>query len=73
MHKTKSDASNEEWKPGVKPKRPGRDKPDVSWESGVWLGVRDESGEIIIGTVKGVLKARSLEENHLLKDETTRS
>ena len=37
----------------------GRDKLDVRWESGIWLGIRDESGEVIIGTSKGVLKARS--------------
>ena len=42
--------------------RPGitcKDKLDVRWESGIWLGVRDESGEVVIGTEKGVLKTRS--------------
>ena len=29
------------------------------WETGVWLGIRDESGDVIIGTGKGVLKARA--------------
>ena len=29
------------------------------WDTGIWLGIRDESGEVIIGTSKGVLKARS--------------
>merc|ERR1712240_226221 len=28
------------------------------WERGVWLGIRDESGEIMIGTPEGVVKAR---------------
>ena len=32
---------------------------DTRWENGIWLGVRDESGEIIIGTNKGVIKART--------------
>ena len=43
------------YKPGVV----GRDKLDVRCESGIWLGIRDESGEVIIGTSKGALKARS--------------
>ena len=30
------------------------------WEDGVWLGVRDESGEAIIGTDVGVVKARTV-------------
>ena len=30
------------------------------WDTGIWLGIRDESGEVIIGTDKGVLKARAL-------------
>merc|ERR1712026_294122 len=34
-------------------------KMDPRWESGIWLGVRDESGEILVGTPGGVLKARS--------------
>ena len=42
-------------KPGII----GRDKLDVRWESGIWPGIRDESGEIIIGTEKEILKARS--------------
>ena len=41
--------------PGIK----GREKMSPRWESGIWLGVRDESGEILIGTAEGVLKARS--------------
>ena len=36
----------------------GRDKFEYRWEHGVWLGVRDESGEIIVGTPDGVVKAR---------------
>ena len=40
--------------PGTK----GQDKFNCRWERGVWLGIRDESGEIIIGTPDGVVKAR---------------
>ena len=28
------------------------------WELGVWLGVRDETSEVIIGTNDGIVKAR---------------
>ncbi len=36
----------------------GRDKFDVRWREGVWLGIRMESEESIIGTSEGVVKAR---------------
>ena len=42
----------------LKPNSKGVDKLNPRWEQGVWLGVRDESGEIIIGTPEGVVKAR---------------
>ena len=35
----------------------GVNKHACRWDVGVWLGVRDESGEILIGTSKGVIKA----------------
>ncbi len=38
----------------------GRDKFDARWKDGVWLGVRMESGESLIGTSEGVVKARDL-------------
>ena len=44
------------YKPGIT----GRDKLDVRWESGRRLGIRDESGQVIIGTRKGILKAGSV-------------
>ena len=28
----------------------GKDKFDSRWETGIWLGIREESGENIIGT-----------------------
>ena len=31
------------------------------WSEGLWLGVREESGEIIIGTTECVVKARTFE------------
>ena len=39
-------------------KTAGRDKFDVRWQEGIWLGVRLESGESVIGTNEGVVKAR---------------
>ena len=36
----------------------GKDKLLPRWEYGIWLGIRDESGEIIVGTPDGVVKAR---------------
>ena len=44
----------------------GKDKLDSRWDNGVWLGIADRTGEVIIGTKDGVIKARdirSLEEN----------
>ena len=38
----------------------GIDKLETRWESGIWLGVRDESGEMIIGTKEGVIKVRTI-------------
>ncbi len=29
------------------------------WAEGIWLGIREESGEILIGTDEGVVKART--------------
>ena len=31
---------------------------EARWKEGVWLGIRVESGESIIGTSEGVVKAR---------------
>ena len=41
-------------KPGTK----GKDKFNSRWEKGVWLGVKDDTGEVIIGTTLGTVKAR---------------
>jgi hypothetical protein len=37
----------------------GKDKYNSRWEEGVFLGVREESGEIIVGTKEGSIKARA--------------
>ena len=34
----------------LKPKSKGKDKLNTRWESGIWLGIREESGEVIVGT-----------------------
>ena len=36
----------------------GRDKLDSRWETGVWMGVKDNTNECIIGTSEGTVKAR---------------
>ena len=46
----------------------GRDKFDVRWRECVWLGIRMESGESIIGTSGGVVKARDFRRKVVLKD-----
>ena len=39
----------------------GKSKFDARWLEGVWLGIRDESGESIVGTPEGVVKRRILD------------
>ncbi len=41
-------------------KSKGRNKMRSRWSSGLWLGIRDESGEAIIGTDEGVMKCRTI-------------
>ena len=38
----------------------GTSKAEYRWAKGIWLGVREESGDHIIGTDKGVMKVRAL-------------
>ena len=40
----------------LKPLSVGRDKLDTRWESGIFVGIRDESGELIILTESGANK-----------------
>ena len=44
----------------LKAKSRGIDKFDSRWSEGVWLGIREESGEHLVGTVEGVIKARTV-------------
>ena len=44
----------------LKPKSKGKFKGENRWRSGIWLGIRDESGEYIIGAAAGVCKVRTL-------------
>ncbi len=39
-------------------KEPGRDKGSSRWGEGHFLGIRNETGEILIGNAEGVVKAR---------------
>ncbi len=41
----------------------GKGKFDARWKEGVWLGVRAESGESLIGTDEGVANARDFRRN----------
>ena len=38
----------------------GKDKQDSRWKHGVWFGIKEDSGEVIIGTEKGITKARDV-------------
>lgn len=40
----------------LKPKSKGKDKAYSRWDKGVWLGIREESGETFIGTKDGVIQ-----------------
>ena len=41
-------------------KSAGKDKMNTRWGSGVWLGIREESNEVFVGTDEGVVKCRSI-------------
>ena len=43
----------------LKPKTKGINKFENRWDTGIWLGTRDESGEHLIGLPDGVIKVRS--------------
>jgi hypothetical protein len=44
----------------MKPKSKGTAKAQCRWENGVFLGIRDESGEYIVGAKDGVIKVRTI-------------
>ena len=52
----------------LKSKSVGRDKIDSRWEDGIWLGIREDTGESIIGTQEGVIKARSVRRKAIMSD-----
>jgi len=43
----------------MRPESKGEQKLETRWENGVYLGVRTESGEIIVGNQEGVVKVRT--------------
>ena len=44
----------------MRPRSRGKAKAQVRWESGVFLGIRAESGEYITGAKGGVIKVRTV-------------
>ena len=44
----------------LKPKSVRRNKADARWKDGIWLGIRDRSGESLVGAEHGVIKVRSV-------------
>ena len=42
--------------PGDAKKHDGKER----WVEGIWLGTREESQEVIIGTDKGIVKGRTI-------------
>ena len=44
----------------MKPDSVGKDKFNSRWDKGSYAGHLDETGEIIIGTVRGMLKVRTV-------------
>ena len=44
----------------LRPDTQGIHKADPRWETGVWLGMRDRTGEYLIGTSRGVIKVRTV-------------
>ena len=53
----------------LKPGSAGKDKFDARWERGIFLGMKEDSGEWFIGTSSGVLKVHTIK---LIEDETIR-
>ena len=44
----------------LKPKSAGKEKIKTRWATGILLGIRDESNEVLIGTEEGVIKVRTI-------------
>ena len=43
----------------LKPKSAARNKADMRCEEGIWLGIKDKSGDMYFGTELGVINVRS--------------
>ena len=52
----------------LKPKSKGKNKTESRCPNGIWLGVREESGEYIVGTSEGVFKVRTVRRKGLEED-----
>ena len=57
----------------LKPGTRGTHKFDPRWECGCWLGVKSETGEIIVGTSEGVVKARDFKRRGSPAERWTRT
>lgn len=44
----------------MKPKSKGKNKAKDRWDNGVWLGIRHESSEYIVGTPQGTIKVSAV-------------
>ena len=42
------------------------------WHEGIWLGIGDETGEVIIGTNEGVVKAKDFRRRPIVKERWIR-
>ena len=51
----------------------GKDKLDRRWENGIWLGMRDESGETLVGTSEGVVKCRDFQRKTMESERWSKS
>ena len=55
-------------KSDLKAKSGGVNRFDSRWDIGVWLGIRDESGEAVIGTNAGEIKTRSYRRKAIMNE-----
>ena len=44
----------------LRPKSKGKEKAEHRWLNGLWLGIREESGEYMVGTPEGVFKVSTV-------------
>ena len=44
----------------LQPKSAGKHKLSTRWGEGIWIGIKEESGEVLIGTTEGVIKVRTV-------------